>query len=213
MKFDSDALSPTRRMVTWQGEDLVTSTHVGGENFANQPTIFDRATFLFRQRSTTEVPNRHCKCSPSRRTRTSSQVHQRDRKKPSTSLPRHNPLLCLPSKKEQSLPRTLYTRDDGNADDATTTATTMSTQSGDDAQRPTAVAKVYLEDGTVLIGRSFGAHKSVEGEVRSGLEETTARIQHVRSWFSLTLTRIFRLCRVSFNRSSSRREWSDTRKA
>jgi carbamoylphosphate synthase small subunit len=43
----------------------------------------------------------------------------------------------------------------------------MSTQSGDDAQRPTAVAKVYLEDGTVLIGRSFGAHKSVEGEVRS----------------------------------------------
>jgi hypothetical protein len=46
--------------------------------------------------------------------------------------------------------------------------TTMSTQSGDDAQRPTAVAKVYLEDGTVLIGRSFGAHKSVEGEVRLG---------------------------------------------
>jgi hypothetical protein len=77
-----------------------------------------------------------------------------------------NPLVCLPNKKEQSHEdHVIHRKTTDNADDATT-ATTMSTQSGDDAQRPTAVAKVYLEDGTVLIGRSFGAHKSVEGEVR-----------------------------------------------
>jgi hypothetical protein len=39
-------------------------------------------------------------------------------------------------------------------------------QSGDDAAKPTALAKIYLEDGTVLTGRSFGAHRTVEGEVR-----------------------------------------------
>lgn len=42
----------------------------------------------------------------------------------------------------------------------------MSTQSGDDAARPTALAKLHLEDGTTLLGRSFGSHESVEGEVR-----------------------------------------------
>uniref|UniRef100_A0A7S2UQ81 Carbamoyl phosphate synthase arginine-specific large chain n=1 Tax=Attheya septentrionalis TaxID=420275 RepID=A0A7S2UQ81_9STRA len=41
----------------------------------------------------------------------------------------------------------------------------MSTQSGDDAQRPTALAYLHLADGTTLTGRSFGAHTSVEGEV------------------------------------------------
>jgi hypothetical protein len=41
----------------------------------------------------------------------------------------------------------------------------MSTQSGDDTQRPSALAYVHLADGTTLKGRSFGAHKSVEGEV------------------------------------------------
>ena len=43
----------------------------------------------------------------------------------------------------------------------------MSPRSGDDAQPPTALAKLYLEDGTVLTGRSFGCHKAVEGEVRA----------------------------------------------
>eukprot|EP00543_Licmophora_paradoxa_P014991 CAMPEP_0202471072 /NCGR_PEP_ID=MMETSP1360-20130828/83455_1 /ASSEMBLY_ACC=CAM_ASM_000848 /TAXON_ID=515479 /ORGANISM="Licmophora paradoxa, Strain CCMP2313" /LENGTH=142 /DNA_ID=CAMNT_0049097007 /DNA_START=51 /DNA_END=476 /DNA_ORIENTATION=+ len=42
---------------------------------------------------------------------------------------------------------------------------TMGTQSGDDAKKPTALAKLHLEDGTTLIGRSFGSHESVEGEV------------------------------------------------
>ena len=42
---------------------------------------------------------------------------------------------------------------------------TLATQSGDDAKKPTALAKIYLEDGTVLTGRSFGSHEAVEGEV------------------------------------------------
>ena len=37
--------------------------------------------------------------------------------------------------------------------------------SKDDAEKPTAVAKIYLEDGTVLTGLSFGSHTSAEGEV------------------------------------------------
>lgn len=37
--------------------------------------------------------------------------------------------------------------------------------SKDDAQKPTALAKIYLEDGTVLTGISFGSHTSAEGEV------------------------------------------------
>ena len=43
---------------------------------------------------------------------------------------------------------------------------TLATQSGDDAKKPTALAKIYLEDGTILTGRSFGSHEAVEGEVR-----------------------------------------------
>lgn len=43
----------------------------------------------------------------------------------------------------------------------------FATQSGDDANRPTALAKLHLEDGTTLTGRSFGCHEAVEGEVRS----------------------------------------------
>jgi hypothetical protein len=43
---------------------------------------------------------------------------------------------------------------------------TFATQSGDDVEPPTALAKIHLEDGTTLTGKSFGAHKAVEGEVR-----------------------------------------------
>jgi hypothetical protein len=43
----------------------------------------------------------------------------------------------------------------------------FATQSGDDAKRPTALAKIFLEDGTELTGRSFGSHEAVEGEVRN----------------------------------------------
>ena len=43
----------------------------------------------------------------------------------------------------------------------------MTSQSGDDTQKPTAKAKIFLEDGTVLTGLSFGSHKSAEGEVRT----------------------------------------------
>lgn len=42
----------------------------------------------------------------------------------------------------------------------------MATQSSDETQRPTALAKLHLEDGTTLTGRSFGSHEAVEGEVR-----------------------------------------------
>jgi hypothetical protein len=41
----------------------------------------------------------------------------------------------------------------------------FSTHSGDDAKKPTALAKLHLEDGTTLTGRSFGSHEAVEGEV------------------------------------------------
>lgn len=41
----------------------------------------------------------------------------------------------------------------------------MATQSGDDAKKPTALAKIHLEDGTTLVGKSFGSHESAEGEV------------------------------------------------
>ena len=41
-----------------------------------------------------------------------------------------------------------------------------STRSNDSTAPPSALAAVHLEDGTTLIGRSFGAHKSVDGEVR-----------------------------------------------
>lgn len=41
----------------------------------------------------------------------------------------------------------------------------LATQSGDDAKRPTALAKLHLEDGTTLIGKSFGSHEAAEGEV------------------------------------------------
>jgi len=43
---------------------------------------------------------------------------------------------------------------------------TFATQSGDDAAPPVAMAKLYLEDGTELVGKSFGSHETVEGEVR-----------------------------------------------
>jgi hypothetical protein len=43
---------------------------------------------------------------------------------------------------------------------------TKPSQSGNDAKKPEALARIYLEDGTVLTGRSFGCHKSVEGQVR-----------------------------------------------
>ena len=45
-------------------------------------------------------------------------------------------------------------------------ARSMATQSGDDARKSTAVARLFLEDGTTLTGTSFGCHSSVEGEVR-----------------------------------------------
>jgi len=41
----------------------------------------------------------------------------------------------------------------------------MATQSGDDTEPPTAVARLHLEDGTTLTGRSFGSHESISGEV------------------------------------------------
>lgn len=43
----------------------------------------------------------------------------------------------------------------------------MSTQSGDDVKPPSALATLYLEDGSKFVGRSFGSHEAaVDGEVR-----------------------------------------------
>jgi hypothetical protein len=47
----------------------------------------------------------------------------------------------------------------------TVTRRSLATDSGDHAVKPTAVAKLHLEDGTTLIGSSFGSHEAVEGEV------------------------------------------------
>ena len=41
----------------------------------------------------------------------------------------------------------------------------MSTKSSNDASASTVQATLYLEDGTKMVGKSFGAHASVEGEV------------------------------------------------
>ena len=41
----------------------------------------------------------------------------------------------------------------------------LATQSGDDTKKPTALAKIHLEDGTTLVGKSFGCHEGAEGEV------------------------------------------------
>lgn len=81
----------------------------------------------------------------------------------------------------------------------------MSTQSGDDAAPPTALAKLHLEDGTTLVGRSFGSHESMTGEV-SFYFSFGSRIvcycncisAHI-SWFCTLLTFIcskidYRLC-------------------
>jgi hypothetical protein len=47
----------------------------------------------------------------------------------------------------------------------TAQARSMGSQSSGDVEPPTALATLYMEDGTVMHGKSFGAHKSVEGEV------------------------------------------------
>ena len=41
----------------------------------------------------------------------------------------------------------------------------LATQSSGDTEPPTALATLYLEDGTKLTGQSFGSHEAVEGEV------------------------------------------------
>jgi len=51
-----------------------------------------------------------------------------------------------------------------------------STRSNDSTAPPSALAAVHLEDGTTIIGRSFGAHKSVEGEVSNIILLDTSRI-------------------------------------
>lgn len=56
----------------------------------------------------------------------------------------------------------------------------MATQSGDDAKKSTALAKLHLEDGTTLLARSFGSHESVEGEVRSKFITGYHAIIHIK---------------------------------
>lgn len=53
----------------------------------------------------------------------------------------------------------------GRTSNLRSTGRLMATQSGDDAAPPTALAKLHLEDGTTLTGRSFGCHESQTGEV------------------------------------------------
>jgi len=47
----------------------------------------------------------------------------------------------------------------------------MSTQSGDDVKPPSALATLYLEDGSKFVGRSFGSHEAaVDGEVSKKMQ-------------------------------------------
>ena len=48
----------------------------------------------------------------------------------------------------------------------TSARSAFSTQSTDDTKKPTALAKLHLEDGTTVTATSFGSHEAVEGEVR-----------------------------------------------
>jgi hypothetical protein len=41
----------------------------------------------------------------------------------------------------------------------------MAPQSDSKTEPPVAVAILHLEDGTSFVGKSFGCHKAVEGEV------------------------------------------------
>jgi hypothetical protein len=82
------------------------------------------------------------------------------------------------------------------------------TQSGDDAKKPTALARLHLEDGTTMTGRSFGCHESVEGEVRTNDGSVAERLaagvaSHIVDLVHVLLSH--RLC--------SLREWSDIPKA
>jgi hypothetical protein len=71
----------------------------------------------------------------------------------------------------------------------------LSTQSSDDAQPPTALTRLYLEDGTVLTGKSFGCHTSVDGEVRSLVKCPMTSFVLISNHSSPHLTLLFsRLC-------------------
>jgi len=79
----------------------------------------------------------------------------------------------------------------------------MPTQSSDDVVKPTAQARLYLEDGTTLLAKSFGCHKSVEGEVRKS--ESREGFQNE------SITRLVSsLSSFTQSRSSLRLVWSDT---
>ena len=63
------------------------------------------------------------------------------------------------------LPRSLR-RTTSTTTAASTHGRFLATQSGDDAAPPTALATLYLEDGSSFVGRSFGSHEAaVDGEV------------------------------------------------
>ena len=53
----------------------------------------------------------------------------------------------------------------------------LATQSGDDTKKPTALAKIHLEDGTTLVGKSFGCHEGAEGEVSKSICVESNRIE------------------------------------
>lgn len=60
----------------------------------------------------------------------------------------------------------------------------LATQSSGDVEPPTALANLYLEDGTKLTGQSFGCHEAVEGEV-SGIDRISQEQISLTSFFSL----------------------------
>lgn len=64
----------------------------------------------------------------------------------------------------------------------------FATQSSGDTEPPTALARLYLEDGTTLVGKSFGCHESVEGEVSQHVETANIAIVQMQH-YSMELVR------------------------
>ena len=80
----------------------------------------------------------------------------------------------------------------------------MSTQSGDDVKPPSALATLYLEDGSKFVGRSFGSHEAaVDGEVRIRMQFAVSVLIDI--WITyLTYVCAHHLCPL---RLSSPPEW------
>ena len=89
----------------------------------------------------------------------------------------------------------------------------MSTQSGDDTKAPSALATLYLEDGSKFVGRSFGSHEAaVDGEVSERMQlflvnNFTTRLTSVLIYLLNNKSDIYLCTSCVFFRLCSPPEW------